>query len=105
MADITLRVTPERLLNTSNQFTQSLGKVTNITRSIMGIVGSLRGSWAGDAANVFYNKLRGLDSDMNRLHRMIQEHADDLRDACRIFQQAERDNTQTNQTLKNNQIS
>lgn len=101
---ITLTVTPEKLLQTSQQFTQSLNSVKNITNSMLQIVGTLRGSWAGDAANVFYNKLNGLNSDMNVLHRMINEHARDLQEACRIFQQAERENVQTNQSLKTNQI-
>jgi len=102
--EITLRVTPEKLNQTSQQFNQSLSSVQNITRAMLAIATVLRGSWAGEAATVFYGKLNGLNNDMNVLHRMIKEHVRDLQEACNEFKRAEQQNVQTNQTLQNNQI-
>lgn len=100
----TLRVTPEKLISTSNQFQQSDNTVQNQTRSMMDIVNQLNPSWAGEAATTYYNKLKALDGDMQKLHRMIQEHTQDLQEIAKTYQDAEKANQQTASALKTNEI-
>lgn len=99
-----LRVTPEKMISASTQFQQSDTTVNNLTKSMMDIVNQLNGTWAGEAATGYYTKLKGLDGDMQKLHRMIQEHATDLQDMAKTYQEAEKANMQTASALKTNEI-
>lgn len=99
-----LRVTPEKMISVSGQFGQSDSKVNSLTQSMMDIVNQLNSTWAGEAATGYYTKLKGLSGDMQKLHRMIQEHTTDLQDMARTYQEAEKANLQTANALKTNEI-
>jgi len=99
-----LRVAPEKLISMSTQFGQSGTTVNNLTQQMMDIVNQLSSTWAGEAATGYYTKLKGLEADMNKLHKMIQEHTTDLNDMGKTYQQAEKDNVQTANALKTNEI-
>lgn len=99
-----LRVTPEKMISVSTQFGQSDTSVNNLTTQMMDIVNQLNSTWAGEAATGFYTKLKGLQGDMQKLHKMIQEHTNDLNEMAKTYQQAEKDNVQTAAALKTNEI-
>lgn len=99
-----LRVTPEKLISMSQQFQTSDNNVNNLTRNMMDIVSQLNSTWAGDAATGYYTKLKGLQGDMDKLHKMIQEHTTDLQEMARTYQAAEQANVQTASALKTNEI-
>lgn len=99
-----LRVTPEKMISVASQFAQSDSTVNNLTKSMMEIASQLNGTWAGEAATGYYSKLKGLDTDMQKLHKMIQEHATDLQDMAKTYQEAEKANLQTANALKTNEI-
>ncbi|MEY8316989.1 WXG100 family type VII secretion target [Oscillospiraceae bacterium 50-58] len=99
-----LRVTPEKLISASSQFQGSDQKVNNLTRSMLDIVGQLNTTWAGEAATEYYNKLKALDPDMQKLHKMIQEHTTDLQEMAKAYQEAEKANLQTASSLKTSGI-
>ena len=99
-----LRVTPEKLICTATQFSQSDNTVNTLTNQMMDIVNQLNSTWAGEAATGFYTKLKGLQGDMQKLHKMIQEHTTDLNDMAKTYQQAEKENVQTASALKTNEI-
>ena len=99
-----LRVTPEKMLSASTQFQQSDTAVNNLTKNMMEIASQLSTTWAGEAATEYYGKLRGLEADMQKLHKMIQEHTTDLQEMARAYQEAEKANLQTASSLKTNEI-
>ncbi len=99
-----LRVTPEKMISTSTQFQQSDNTVNNLTKSMVDIASQLSGTWAGEAATGYYTKLKGLEGDIQKLHKMIQEHTTDLQDMARAYQEAEKANLQTANALKTNEI-
>ncbi|NBI65381.1 WXG100 family type VII secretion target [Pseudoflavonifractor sp. 60] len=99
-----LRVTPEKLISTSTQFGQSDSKVNTLTQSMMDIANQLNSTWAGEAATGYYTKLKGLQADMQKLHKMIQEHTTDLQEMAKTYQEAEKANVQTANALKTNEI-
>lgn len=99
-----LRTTPEKLISTSSQFQQCDSTVNSLTQNMMDIVGQLSSTWAGEAATEYYNKLKGLQGDVQKLHKMIQEHTTDLQDMAKIYQDAEKDAQQTSSALKTNEI-
>lgn len=99
-----IKVTPQELRNASTQLGQSDTSVSNLTQQMMDIVNQLNSTWAGEAATGYYNKLRGLQGDMTKLHKMINEHVTDLVDMANTYEQAENANTQTAESLKVNEI-
>lgn len=99
-----LRVTPEKMISVSIQFGDCDKNVNNLTQQMMDIVGQLSSTWAGEAAASYYSKLKGLQGDMQKLHKMIQEHTTDLNDMAKAYQQAEKDNVTTANALKTNEI-
>ena len=99
-----LRVTPEKLISTCTQFGQSDSKVNTLTQSMMDIANQLNSTWAGEAATGYYTKLKGLQADMQKLHKMIQEHTTDLQEMAKTYQEAEKANVQTANALKTNEI-
>lgn len=99
-----LRVTPEKMISISGQFGNSNNTVKNLTTGMLNIASELKPVWSGEAATAFYAKLNGLQGDMNKLHKMIQEHTEDLAQMAKTYQTAERANQATASSLKVDQI-
>ena len=85
----TLRVTPEKLISTSNEFKAAANEVRTLTADMTSTVNSLSSIWQGDAANAYRNKFNGLQDDIARLISMINEHVTDLNEMANIYKQAE----------------
>ncbi|MBQ6986708.1 MAG: WXG100 family type VII secretion target, partial [Oscillibacter sp.] len=58
-------------------------------RMMMNTCTGLKGSWKGEAANNYYNKLQQIQGDLEDMKRIIDEHSKDLRAMKRVFEQAE----------------
>lgn len=101
----TLRVTPEKLISTAQDFTSSAGTVQNLTASMISTVDSLNGTWAGEAATAYYQKAHGLQDSINKMVRMINEHATDLTAMAQTYQEAERTGQETAAALKTDVIA
>lgn len=86
----TLRVTPEKLISTAQSFSASAATVQNLTSNMLSTVDSLNGTWAGEAATAYYNKAHGLQESINKMVKMINEHATDLQAMAQVYQEAER---------------
>lgn len=99
-----LKVTPEKMLSISSQFGSVGSEVQNLTQQMLDIVNQLNTTWSGDAATGFYNKLKGLQGDMQKVFKLIQEHCTDLNDMAKTYQQAEKDNLTTANSLKTSGI-
>ncbi|MDD6729100.1 MAG: WXG100 family type VII secretion target [Eubacteriales bacterium] len=85
-----LKVTPEQLIATANEF-QSIGTtVRNLTGEMTNIVTGLSSIWEGEAATAYTAKFNGLQDDIERLHAMITEHVTDLNDMANVYSNAEK---------------
>ncbi len=100
-----LRVTPEKLRAKSQQFSTCDKTVQSLTRQMLDIVNQLRSTWQGEGATGYYNKLNSMNNDMQKLHRMIQEHTTDLNDIANTYQQGEQKAVQTAAALKTSGIA
>lgn len=100
-----LKVTPEKLMSTADEFQTTGGQVRNLTQEMISIIDGLRSSWEGDAATAYNTKFHQLDDDMERMHRMIEEHVKDLNEMARQYQTAESANVDTSNTLRGDVIS
>lgn len=87
-----LKVTPEQLIYTANDFSAKGNEIRQLTSEMMNMVTSMAGVWEGEASNVYLGKFRGLQDDMERMFRMVQEHVTDLNEMASKYMQAENEN-------------
>ena len=82
-----LKVTPEKLIQTSGEFAVEGGEM-------MSLVQGLGSIWQGEAAASYGGRFSSLQSDMDKLYRMVQEHVTDLQEMAGHYQKAESSNTE-----------
>ncbi len=99
-----LKVTPEKLLQTSGEFATTGSQIKNLTSEMMSQVQGMKGIWQGEAAQAYGNKFNSLQADMDRLYRMVQEHVKDLHEMAGQYQRAEAGNTQQGGGLNANVV-
>lgn len=100
-----LKVTPERLLSGSEEFASLATVMSNLTGEMMTLVRNLKTVWQGDASEAFGNKFASLQTDMDKLYRMVEEHAQDLSEMARNYQEAENMNRESGSSLNSGIIS
>lgn len=86
-----LRVTPEQLISTAGEFSSKASVVQNLTSEMTSKVTGLSSVWEGNAATAYINKFKGLEDDIAKIIRMIQEHSKDLEDMAANYSTAEGD--------------
>lgn len=74
----TIKVSPDKLLSTSAEFSSQGNTIISLTGEMMNIVASMSSVWEGEAASSYMTKFKSLESDIQTLNRMIQEHVNDL---------------------------
>ncbi len=99
-----LKVTPEKLVQTSGEFASAGSQMKSLTGEMLTLIRSLRSSWQGEAATAYGNRFDSLSQDMDKLYRMVQEHAEDLQEMARQYQNAESGNTQAGNDMRGNVI-
>ena len=103
MADL-INVTPEKLKATASSFQQAGKDVKKTTSDMLQLV---RGSsiWSGEASSIYLGKFNGLDADIAKMCKMIEEESQHLTTIAQEYQLAEEQNKQVAATLKNNVIA
>ncbi len=100
-----LKVTPEKLIQSSGEFATAGGQMKNLTGEMMSQVQSLKSIWQGEASTAYSTKFQSLQTDMDKLHRMVQEHAADLQEMASQYQSAEAGNAEQGNGLHANIIT
>ena len=104
MTDL-INVTPEKLKSTAVSFQQTGQNVKRTTSDMLQLVRGISSSiWSGEASSSF-NKFSGLEADINKMCKMIEEEAQHLTSIAQEYILAEEQNKQVAATLKNNVIS
>lgn len=80
-----LKVSPEQLTSTAQEFGSYGTSIRNITTEMTSIVTGLSSVWAGEDATAYIAKFNGLQDDIERIHAMIQEHATDLNEMAKTY--------------------
>ena len=97
----TLKVEPARLKAASAQFASTSSQIKSATSTMTQIITSLSGAvWSGDAASQYMNKFNGLQDEIQKIDRMIQEHVQDLNEMATQYEAAESAATQTASALQ-----
>ncbi len=99
-----LKVTPEKLIQTSGEFATTGNQMKSLTSEMMSLVQGMKGIWQGEAASAYGNKFQSLQTDMDKLYRMVQEHVKDLQEMAALYQKAEAGNAQQSGSLNSNVV-
>ncbi len=99
-----LLVTPEKLTSGANAFDSSASQLQSTTNQMLQMVESMNRVWQGEASTMYRNKFKQLEDDMRRMFKMAQEHARDLRDMAKNYQDAEALNKSTFGGLNTNPV-
>ncbi|MDR2889443.1 MAG: WXG100 family type VII secretion target [Lachnospiraceae bacterium] len=99
-----LKVTPERLIEASAEFSAVGNVIRSLSEEMMQSVNALKGVWQGEAATMYGNRFGSLRNDMDRLQRMIKEHVDELQEMARQYQAAEAANIEAGNVVASNII-
>ena len=100
-----LKVTPEKLIQASGEFSTMGNQMKNLTGEMMTLISGLKSVWMGEAAQAYGAKFNSLQSDMDKLYRMVQEHSADLQEMARQYQNAEQVNTDKGSGLQANLVN
>ena len=87
-----LKVTPQELISASVEFSNHNSKMYSLLNQMIQTVNAMKGAWVGDASNAYITKLAGLQDDITRLNKLIQDHVQDLADIAQTYMQAEQQN-------------
>ena len=80
----TLKVTTSKLTSTASSFQSTGNQVKNLTTQMTTIVKSLSGQiWSGEAASAYIKKFDGMQDDISKIIKMINEHVTDLQEMAR----------------------
>ena len=101
----TIKVTPEKLRTTAVEFGNQGSTVNTLTSQMMSLVTGLSSAWEGEASATYLAKFRGLENDIQKINRMIQEHVNDLEEMATLYQAAETANVESAQALASDVIS
>ncbi len=101
----TLRVAPEKLIATASSFASCASRVQGLTDNMMNTVGSLNGGWKSTSADIYFSKFRSLSQDMQKMHRLIVEHSNDLKQMAENYKNSENKNISSFGALPSNFFS
>lgn len=100
-----IKVDPQKLISTSEEFGGTGNQIKTLTDNMISIIDSTKSVWEGDAATTYNTKFHQLQDDMDKMHRMIQEHVRDLIDMAQQYIDAENINIDTGNSLAGDVIS
>lgn len=87
--EATLLVTPEELISTASTFSAKATQVKALHDSMLDKVRNLGSTWTGTAADAYTNKFNALQTSMETIYNMIQEHVKDLNAIAEQYSSAE----------------
>ena len=75
-----IKVNPQELINTSNEFQSRNTAINDITGQMLTLARNLGSQWEGDASATYINKFNELEDDMQMINNKIAEHVKDLQE-------------------------
>lgn len=94
-----LKVTPEKLIASSDEFAEAASTMRSLTQEMIDLINGLQGVWVGEAQSAYSTKFNSLQTDMDKLYRMVVEHSGDLSEMAASYIQAETSNLERGGSL------
>ena len=63
-----LKVTPEKLIQASNEFSQTGKTISSLTSEMLSIVNGLKSIWQGEAAESYSSRFASLQDDIEKIN-------------------------------------
>lgn len=89
-----IKVSPDLLNRTAAEFSEEGTQLNTLTNQMIELVQSMTSTWQGEASTAFITKFKGLEDDMQRMFRMVQEHSRDLQEMAAAYASAEQQNAE-----------
>ena len=105
MSDMILKVTPEELDSKATEFKNVMQQTKTLTDDMMSAVTGLAAVREGEASQAYINKFKQLQTDMDTMGRMIDEHVTNLQNSAKEYTSMESANASEVETLAGNIIS
>lgn len=100
-----IKVSTSKLRSTATSFSSTANEIKSLTANMTSMVEGLSGAvWSGDAANAYKRKFNQLDDDIAKLVEMISEHATDLNEMAKEYEDAENKNIDASNSLSGDVI-
>ena len=99
-----IKVSPQLLNSTASEFGNQGNLISNITTEMMTLITGMASAWEGDAATAYITKFKGLEDDIQRMIRMVQEHSSDLQEMAQIYAEADAANAEEANSLSSDVI-
>ena len=105
MTDI-VKVTPERLKSTAASLNQTGASIKKTTSQMLALMTGISQSvWSGEASSAYLGKFSGLQSDITKMCKMIEDQVLHLNTIASEYQTTEAQRKAAAATLKNNVIA
>lgn len=101
----TIKVSPEKLKETASSFSNEGNKIQSLTNEMLNKASALSSSWEGEAAQAYMTKFKSLETDIQTLIRMVNEHVSDLNQMADAYSAAEKQNESDASALSSGVIS
>ena len=85
-----IKVSPELLISTAGEFSNQGTTINTLTGEMLQLATGLASAWQGDVATAYITKFKGLENSIQLMVRMIQEHATDLEEMAKVYQESDK---------------
>ena len=75
-----------------------------LTGEMINLITGLSAAWEGEAAVAYINRFKGLEDDIQKMVRMIQEHSSDLEEMAQVYAQSDSANAEMANSLSSDVI-
>ena len=99
-----IKVSPQLLTSTASEFSSQGSAVNSLTGEMMNLITGMSAAWEGEAAVAYINRFKGLEDDIQKMVRMIQEHSSDLEEITQVYAQSDSANAEMANSLSSDVI-
>lgn len=85
-----IKVSPELLISTAGEFSNQGTTINTLTGEMLQLATGLASAWQRDGATAYITKFKGLENSIQLMVRMIQEHATDLEEMAKVYQESDK---------------
>ena len=99
----TIKVTPEKLKTTASSFQQIGNDIRKTAQEMISVItGVSTAVWSSETSQTYISKFKGLDTDVTKMCKMINEQVSHLNTIADQYRTTEEQTKASAQTLKNN---
>ena len=100
-----IKVDPSQLKSTATGFQSTGTQIKQLTGQMTQLVSTLSGQvWESAAASAYRSKFNGLNDDIQRMTKMVDEHVSDLQQMAAEYEKSESDNILDTNSLSSDVI-